>query len=414
VGSALSQASDWSTFAALIVAPGVLARAYRFASSGRAVITAEGLFAGAPRLSGLVTSFARVGAPLLAGASLVAGCGGEEINSKPKTPQAVSPSVTLPKADFDSIEYDPKKNPFAVNPRLQKIVREVYAQGGDPILPLFERLRVGGPEKVLYAETPGYNLTAAQTLERGGDCSDLGNLTIAAIQELNRLGSSIQGGAYKVHFKGKPANLVHIVPYVIRDGKRLLLDLQAPQPGQTLQGEFEILLDYPSFDQAAALYHAEWGGYFFEKRDWARAMEAYQASARIFANDPKVVRNLHAAVLNYHSSLADQAFQDKKWDDCARHSQEALASALSLGDDARSQITELESNIEKCLNTPKAEKLNQAINQAQAAFDRKEWSACITQYETALSWIRQLPRGAEVEEIESSIQYNLSICRKNK
>jgi len=125
-----------------------------------------------------------------------------------------------------------------------------------------------------------------------------------------------------------------------------------------------------------------------------------------------VVRGLKAANLNHFSVLADQAFQAKQWSDCAKHSDEALSSARALGDEAKNQARELEANRDRCLTQLKVEKLNQAVNQGQAAFERRDWPSCVSHYEAALSWLAQLPRNPDIVEIEGSIRQNLSICRK--
>src|SRR4029434_3792834 len=89
VGTVLSQATDWRTFAMAAAAPGILAGSGRFVATGRVALAVEAAAVETPRVAGLFPSFARTGAGLLVGASaFVAGCSGED--SMPNVPEAQS------------------------------------------------------------------------------------------------------------------------------------------------------------------------------------------------------------------------------------------------------------------------------------------------------------------------------------
>src|SRR4030095_8663773 len=87
---ALSQADDWRT-AALMAAPLALAGLHRFALRGRSVLAVEAFLAKGTRVEGFAASYARMGLPLLAGASLAIGCGCPNAGPLPKSPEEPAP-----------------------------------------------------------------------------------------------------------------------------------------------------------------------------------------------------------------------------------------------------------------------------------------------------------------------------------
>jgi len=244
----------------------------------------------------------------------------DPVDQRPTVPLEQTPANRTRKPEDSQksniSKYDPKRDPFASNPRIQLIAREIRKLDGDPVENMFNRLKVEGPEGLVYVATHDYGLTGAETLISGGDCSDFSNLSIAVIKEMNRQGAKIQGGAYEIHFHNKPPDEVHVIPFVYQGGKKVIVDLQGANFGQTENTRYKINLSYPSFDHAAAIYHMEWGMYFNEKGDGESEIQALTRSLEIFGKDPLVRFNLAAAHYNRLSRLSTKAFRERRWDDC--------------------------------------------------------------------------------------------------
>jgi len=265
--------------------------------------------------------------------------------------------------------YSSRTNPFGLNQRLRDIAREISenpdATARQKVDKLFETLRSGAENGVRVVDASGRPpRTAIETYEQGGDCSELANLAIALLKQLN-----IPGGAYVVHFNSAPADVYHMVPYVQIGNDKIVMDLQADSLGATATGAYTTLLTL-TFSEAAYIYHAEWGDYLMGTGDKDGAIKAYEAAVAICDRDAFVHHNL--AVLyeekgdmekaGRHSRRAAELAPDRygqyqargtyneelqaggeaaeagRWADCVRHLQNALDSGERLSAEERHTI----------------------------------------------------------------------------
>lgn len=185
--------------------------------------------------------------------------------------------------------YDPKTDPFAQNDRIAAISSSLEGNPIEKIAALFTRLRVGGSEGVKTAKADGRApRTASEALAKGGDCTDLACLAVSVLR-----GQGIPGGAMVVHFTGSPKDVDHMVAYAEVDrGHRIILDLQADKLNKTRRGDYTIVITYPGYGQAAAMYHREYGDYLRDSGRPGEATAAYERSAEIYGSDAYVHQNL--------------------------------------------------------------------------------------------------------------------------
>ncbi len=261
------------------------------------------------------------------------GCGAplnESIFARPMHPRPIAQTHLNSEGQRTidiSEQYSPHTDPFELNDRLRTIADSLTGTNEEMAQQLFERLRVGGPEGVaIDYRSDRKPRTAAQTLVRGGDCSDLANIVIAVLRARN-----IPGGAI-IFYPEDIADESHMVAYVdsghivhpfipglsvcdVRDlnclrhtfGNQVIshmqimphnnqehdenlffeIDPQRHQLSRTVLSDYTIIhsLDY---DEAASIYHSEWGLYFLNHRDFENANLAYQRSIELFDGDPVI------------------------------------------------------------------------------------------------------------------------------
>lgn len=254
--------------------------------------------------------------------------------------------------------YNHKTNPFKLNARLEGLATS-FSSGTtmNKVKGLFETLHKGGMLGVKVTKGAGRPpRTAAETLDKGGDCTELATLVVALLKELK-----VPGGAMVVHFDNAPAKIDHMVPYAQIGNKKVIIDLQASELGATQQGQYQTLMTL-TYDEAAAMYHREWGDYLRSRKERQEAIVAYTMALSIYEKDAYVHQNLsvlyehfgdmetaakhlrRAAELdpkryrrqkkraNYNEELqrGDRALREERWEDCAEHFKNALESGEKI------------------------------------------------------------------------------------
>lgn len=253
--------------------------------------------------------------------------------------------------------YNPNINPFKLKARLKALATS-FGSGTpmDKVKRLFETLHKGGSLGVRV--TPGAGRpprTAAETLDKGGDCTELATLVIPLLREMK-----VPGGALVVHFKNAPAKVDHMVPYALIDGKKVIIDLQSDRLGATQQGKYTVLMTL-SYDEAASMYHREWGDHLRDEgkrrvaiRAYRRALEIYEKDAYVHQNlgilyersgnmkpaakhlrraaqlDPRYKKHQKRGTYNEELQKGEQALRERRWADCVEHFQNALDSGEKL------------------------------------------------------------------------------------
>ncbi|MCI0504114.1 tetratricopeptide repeat protein [Candidatus Micrarchaeota archaeon] len=320
-----------------------------------------------PRIGGAGSASAAPGASTAApGASAVpAGSApvGTEEGAVPAVPADAGPALQI---------YTTRTNPIELDGTLRGILAQVNT--GDSLMKvttIFERLRRGGTQGVTVMDMAGQMpRTASEAYARGGDCTDLANIVIALLRELQ-----IPGGALVLHFEGAPENTDHMVPYAMIGGRRIIIDLQASRLNETAQGRHTEVLRI-TYDQAAFMYHREAGDYYRDQGQDTQAIAAYRRAIELYNGDGYTYQNLgvlleragdmagaaqasrRAGELNpryrrdatrgtYNEELQAglQSADNRDWAGCVAHFRNALAAGQALTPADRHTI---EGNIAAC------------------------------------------------------------------
>ncbi len=287
---------------------------------------------------------------------------------------AFSPMVAGPMertAYAQQSKYNSKTDPFVANARINEIAASLKGSDLEKARALFDKLHRGATEGITVVDGEHRApRTASETLDDGGDCTELATVVISILKE-----AGAKGRAMVVHFPNAPADEDHMVPYVMDGKRKVVIDLQAGKLGTTAQGKPTLIMDL-TFDQAAEMYHREWGDDLRDNGKPQEAIKAYETALRFYGDDAYVHQNLgilyekagdmaksskhfkKAAELDpkyakeekrgtYNEELqaGETAYNTKKWAECARHFQNALNSGEKLAPDERSAI---ESNRDAC------------------------------------------------------------------
>ena len=205
---------------------------------------------------------------------------------------AFSPMVAGPMeqtAYAQQAKYNSKTDPFAPDARITEIAASLKGSDLEKTQAIFDKLHRGAPGgvKVVSGEHRAPR-TASETLDDGGDCTDLANLAISALKE-----AGVNVRAMIVHFSSAPADTDHMVPYIL-DGDKVIIDLQTGKLGATAQGRYTVVMDLSS-DQAREMYHREWAEYLLEKGKTKDAIGAFERSLGSYEADAHVHQNLGIA-----------------------------------------------------------------------------------------------------------------------
>lgn len=251
--------------------------------------------------------------------------------------------------------YDSSTNPFSLD---ATPFDELYKEGKGLFLlspqgrveKIFSKFHVSGTAGVKATKMAGKApRTASEAVMEGGDCTDLNNIAIALLDKLN-----VPGGALVIHFKGDKESLNHMVAYVELDGKRVIVDLQAAELGQTFQGKYDVILTL-TYDQAAYMYHREYGDYLRDKGKSDEAITAYERALELFEGDAYVHQNLGML----YGRRGDIAKASQHLDRAAELDPR-FATDKKIGD------------------------YNEEIDEGQRAYDESRWADCVTHLKNAL------------------------------
>ncbi|MBU0532794.1 tetratricopeptide repeat protein [Candidatus Micrarchaeota archaeon] len=260
-----------------------------------------------------------------------------------------------------SVAYNPDANPFTLNDRMRTLITGFNSQGTT-------REKIEQMHRTLNGTISVVNMsgrpprTAIETLEDGGDCTDLANIVVAILQEMN-----IPGGVLVVHFGSAPAGIHHMIPYAQIGNERVIIDLQSSRLGETADGGYSTIMTL-SYSQAASVYHSEWGDYFRDQGRTTDAITAYERSLAIYESayahqnlgilyesqgdmeqasshfrravelDPQYRRDVTRGSYNEELQQGERAYREGRWDDCVRHFQNALDSGERISADERATI----------------------------------------------------------------------------
>jgi tetratricopeptide (TPR) repeat protein len=273
-------------------------------------------------------------------------------------------------------KYDPKTDPLAPNEKITEIASALSGTDAEIAKVLFDLLHKGAELGVKVVKGDGRPpRTASETLEKGGDCTELATLATSILK-----GASANGGVLVVHFAEDPESLDHMVPYVETSKGRLIIDLQASKLGTLAKGKYSIIMEL-TFEQSIEMYHREWGDHLRDKGKAKEAIIAYERAIAIYDKDAYVHQNLgilyekagNMAKSTKHFSIAASldpkykkdskrgsyndelsagvaAFKAHKWDECIGHFQAALDSGQKFGPGEKEA---LEQNITACKNNKK-------------------------------------------------------------
>lgn len=287
------------------------------------------------------------------------------------TPNKVAHAQEKKVLDFSSMEFEEVQSapeektgegPFALNDRMKELIRKFNS--GSPagkVKKLFAELHKGAPNGVTVEDMTGKTpRTAVEALSQGGDCTDLANIVIPMLREMG-----VPGGVLLVHFKNAPKGVDHLVPYMEIGGKKTIIDLQTAKLGKTAQGPYSIILDL-TYDQSASTYYREWGDFYKDQNKKQDAITAYEKSleiheanayvhqqlgelyedigekekaikhwARAAELDPSYRKHGLRAYFNEQIRLGSEAFNEKRYADCARHFQNALDTGIVKAKDKK-------------------------------------------------------------------------------
>ncbi len=263
-------------------------------------------------------------------------------------------------------------DPYDMNERMSEVASSLTGDSASMVGQLHGALNRGATGGLRVDASQGRApRTASETIVQGGDCTDLAGVVIPILH--NR---SIPGGALIVHFNGDSQDLFHMIPYATVGGSDMIIDLQSTTLGNTASGAYTVVHRL-TYEQARYMYHAEMGDYQMQQGNRSEAIRSYRRAIAIYNNDAYVHHNLgtlleqdgnvtearthlaRAAQLNptryqaaqargsYNDELraAQEAYDQQRWADCARHFRNALASGETISTDERSTI---EANIGVC------------------------------------------------------------------
>ncbi len=262
-------------------------------------------------------------------------------------------------------KYNPSINPIAPVQKAKDIAGPLSGTGLEMARQIFDKLRSGAPQGVKAESGKGRApRTAAETIEKGGDCTEFASLAVSLLD-----GSGAKGGVLVVHFASSPAEKDHMVPFVFDGkGRKIILDLQAGELGSTKQGKYSVVMEM-TFAQAASMYHREWGDHLRDSKKPEEAVAAYAKALSIFQNDayvhqnigilyekagkmqdaskhfkraaeldPKYARDRKRGSYNEELQAGENASNSGKWAECAEHFQAALDSGEKIPKEERKII----------------------------------------------------------------------------
>jgi tetratricopeptide (TPR) repeat protein len=230
-----------------------------------------------------------------------------------------------------SAKYNPSTNPFVAGS-----IIKAMAKNAASAKELHEALR-----KKLKTSSSGATLrddraprTAQQTMQKGGDCTEFTYAGIALFKS-----KGIETGALIIKV-GR--SLHHVLQFAVVDGKRTIIDPQTKEFGKgriKLKSGKTIIFDYDqavkklkaavlTSNQAAGLYHMEWGNFLKNKASLLNsAIKAFKRALEINPNDnysKKQLNALQGRFVNKQMDLGVKAYNNKDFAKALTHFKAAM------------------------------------------------------------------------------------------
>lgn len=196
---------------------------------------------------------------------------------------AASPMAErIARADNNTAQV--QKNSFFSSSKLSEKIKEISGGTDEKLCSLFKLLKTGNG--LLKTDSSKGDKRSPrnvdETLEKGGDCTELSFVAITAMKELG-----IEGGADVVHFKGKDENEHHMVAfaYIEKNGEKIKihLDPQTDALGK-MNGEYDLVMEL-TFEQAEGMYHREMGNYYDKKGKLGNAIQSFEKAIEFNSKD---------------------------------------------------------------------------------------------------------------------------------
>lgn len=367
--------------------PGAQAGACRLAAVRRAagIAAAGGAFiAAAPALdSGILHAQGTAAGTYTAAKAKQAGAT-DSLRTCRATMQRLEETVALVDA-WQNVEDPGNLQP---NQAIRGIAALVMGSAGDTkgrMSLLFEYLRAGAPSGLRLVESAGRPpRTAAEAVEKGGDCTEFASVVLSAIGAMNDRGAGIRAEALIVHFGGSPENMQHMIVRVEIDGKMTIVDLQSGALGTTKKGRYDVILRLPP-EQAATIYFQELGDYLSDGNAADAAIAAYRRAVEMCPANAEANR-----------ALAAKYERRRDWGNALSHYRAAAAADPACAKDTARARYYLE------------------YGAGEAAAEAGRWTECAACFRRARGMLELHPFPAEAGASErAAVEQNIGVCERN-
>lgn len=153
--------------------------------------------------------------------------------------------------------------------KIPDLVKGITGTDEEKVHKIFDKFEVGEgilkySKRVGEADQDNYPpRTVDETIEKGGDCSDLALVIIAA---MNQVGLKCEYGIASIHFSDSPEDEYHAFAYYINGaGKPIIVDPQTAAVGNLEAGRKHIVDITAPASKAAWMYYREFGDYYSVK-----------------------------------------------------------------------------------------------------------------------------------------------------
>jgi hypothetical protein len=212
---------------------------------------------------------------------------------------AMSPAIdgiSMVAAQEKKAGYSVQTDPFEANPEIRGLASAIMNMASstkgrmETLFSMYSTSLQGGLKVVASDGRPPN--TAAETIGKGGDCTEFAFVVLAVINAMNEKGAGIRAAAQEVHFRSSPPGKNHMIISVSTgNGKGIIVDLQAPEIGKTKNGGYDVILTL-SPELAGAIYHQEYGDYLRDAGQLKLAIVAYEKSLEIYEGNSYAHQNL--------------------------------------------------------------------------------------------------------------------------
>ncbi len=235
---------------------------------------------------------------------------------------AASPMVERIARAQDKTEQVQEKSFFSSEKLKEKLTNIKGSNLDGKLSNLFDLLKIGNgilkTDDSKGDKRPPRNVD--ETLEKGGDCTELSFVVITALKEIG-----IKGGAEIVHFDSeKNENQDHMVAYALVEVNdkevKIHIDPQTSSLGK-MNGEYELVMDL-TFEEAEGMYHREMGNYYDKNGKITEAIASFEKAVEL---NPKDAYCYHMLGMVYK----DKYDQSKSLDDLVK-AKDCLVKAAEL------------------------------------------------------------------------------------